>query len=309
MHDMGHLFIFFSSVSFILWMHSFLWYFTCYRLEPISGSMVEMTVCNDSFIPNCPSEENILRDLRYLYESLLHPRTMVRNGHQATRDLAIRSAEKLLDCKHFLKDYGVEKTISITNPSATCLLCAVELIDESEEYATSPPPELVILPPNATVSDLKLQVSKAFQDVYVMFRRFQAEELLGYGNVDDSTQIKLLLGTAESVRVRGRCPGKNGLSRFKMERGIERWTVDCSCGAKDDDGERMLACDVCGVWQHTRCSGIDDTDSVPAKFVCQRCRSSNRGTKPGGHCKDETVTDVGSSSCFGKCLSTPFDVR
>ncbi|KAK7840146.1 phd finger protein [Quercus suber] len=98
-----------------------------------------------------------------------------------------------------------------------------------------------------------------------MFRRFQGEELVGFGGVDDSTQVKLLLGSTESVRVRGRCLGKNGLSR---------------------------------------CSGIKDSDSVPSKFVCQRCRNSNRNTKASGHCKDETVA-VGS----GKSLTAPFDVR
>ncbi|KAG2665237.1 hypothetical protein I3843_16G116900 [Carya illinoinensis] len=280
-----------------------------YRLEPVCGSMGEMTGCNDPSISNCRSEENLLQDLRFLYESLLHLQNMVGNGHEATRGLASGAAEKLLDCKHFVKDYLVEKMSPMTNPSVTCLSCQVELIDDSDKHAVNPPPELIILPPNATVSDFKLQASKAFQDVYLMFRRFQAEDLVGYANVDDTNLVKVLLGSAKSVRVRGRCPGKNGLSRFRMERGVERWTVDCSCGAKDDDGERMLACDVCGVWQHTRCSGIDDSDSVPAMFVCQRCRSSNRNTKAGGHCKDETVTDVGSSSCFGNCLTTPFDVR
>jgi len=158
-------------------------------------------------------------------------------------------------------------------------------------------------------SDLKLESSKAFQEVYLLFSRFRAEELCGYGSVDDTTQVKFLLGSTESVRVRGICVGSNGLSRFRMERGVERWTVDCCCGAKDDDGERMLACDTCGVWRHTRCSGIEDSESVPAKFVCHRCRSSDRNAKATGHCKDETVTDVGGSSCFGKCLTTPFDVR
>lgn len=276
-----------------------------YRLEPGSGSVGEMTACNDSSISNCPSEENLLQDLRYLYESLLHPQTMVSYDPQARRDLAINSAEKLLDCKHFVKDYKVEKMSLIANPVAICLSCEVELIDESEEFATNPPPELIILPPNATVSDLKLEVSKAFQEVYLIFRKFQAEELFGYGGVDESTQVKLLLGSTESVRVRGRCLGKNGLSRFRMERGVERWTVDCSCGAKDDDGERMLACDICGVWQHTRCSGINDSDSVPSKFVCQRCRSSDGNTIASGHIKHETVADVGS----GKSLTTPFDDR
>lgn len=236
-----------------------------------------------------------MQDLKLFFDSLLHPQTMLSYGTEATRELAISSAEKLLDCKQFMKDYKPEKTSSSKNPSFICLSCQVELIDQSEEDAWIPPPaEIVILPANATVSDLKAEVSKAYQDVYLAFRKFQAEELLGYSGVDDSTQVKLLLGsTVEFVRIRGRCLAKSGLGKYKMERGMERWTVDCSCGAKDDDGERMLACDVCGVWQHTRCSGINDQDAVPARFVCYKCRGSGHIARTSEQCKTSSVDSDG----------------
>ncbi|KAJ9171057.1 hypothetical protein P3X46_019107 [Hevea brasiliensis] len=253
-----------------------------YRLEPGNPPSNVVNIGIGSSIITCPSEENLMQDLRFLYECLLHPRTMVSYGTEATRDLAIGSAEKLLDCKQFVKEYMAEKVFQITNPPVICISCDVEIMDQTEENAPNYPPELVVLPPNATVSDLKLEASRAFQEVYLMFKKFHAEELLGCSGVDDSTQVKLLLGSTEFVRLRGRCLGKNGLCKFRMERGIERWTVDCNCGAKDDDGERMLACDVCGVWQHTRCSGIPDSDSVPAKFVCHRCRASGQVTNSSG---------------------------
>ncbi|KAM5558538.1 PHD finger protein [Rosa sericea] len=268
-----------------------------YRLE--AGS----SASNCSSTSRSLSEENLVLDMRFLYESMLHPQTMMKDLPQETRDLAISCAEKLLDCKQFVKDYKPER-MSINDPSVTCLLCRVEFTDESEEYASlDPPPELIVLS-NATVSDLKLAASKAFQDVYLTLKRFQAEELVDYGGVDESTQVKKLLGSAEYVRVRGRCNAKSGWSKFSMERGIERWTVECSCGAKDDDGERMLACDVCGVWRHTRCSGIPDSDSVPANFVCQGCKSSVSVTKNAGPCKDEVVAKVA-----GESLTAPPDVR
>ncbi|GFY93870.1 RING/FYVE/PHD zinc finger superfamily protein [Actinidia rufa] len=186
--------------------------------------------CTNSAVTNHPSEEHLLRDLRYLYGSMLHPQTMVlNNAPQANRDLAIISATKLLDCKQFVKDYHPENKLRAENPLAIHLSCEaeVELMEQSEDVAPSPPPELIVLPPNATISDLK----------------FQAEELLGYGTVDESTQIKLLLGgSTESVRVRGICLGKNGMmmSRFRMENGVEPWTVMfCTCGAKDDDAPQL----------------------------------------------------------------------
>uniref|UniRef100_A0A6N2M4I3 Zinc finger PHD-type domain-containing protein n=1 Tax=Salix viminalis TaxID=40686 RepID=A0A6N2M4I3_SALVM len=251
-----------------------------YRLEPGNPSPNRPATIGSPVI-TCPSEGNLIQDLRFLYDNMLHPQTMMSCGPEATSD-AISSARKLLDCKQFMKDYNKCETASPPNPPTICLSCEVEIADQPEENVPDLPPEIIVLPSNATVFDLKLEATRAFQDVYLMFRRFHAEELLGYSGVDDSTQVKLLIGsTTESVRVRGRCMGKNGLGKFRMERGTERWTVDCCCGAKDDDGERMLACDVCGVWQHTRCSGIPDSDPVPAKFVCLRCRGVSLVTKPG----------------------------
>jgi hypothetical protein len=39
----------------------------------------------------------------------------------------------------------------------------------------------------------------------------------------------------------------------------------------DDDGERMVACDACGVWKHTRCEGVADDAPAPSAFVCGQC--------------------------------------
>ncbi|KAJ4965954.1 hypothetical protein NE237_017803 [Protea cynaroides] len=259
-----------------------------YRLEP--GNEITKTIEDSTSVSiNCPSEEHLLRDLKFLFDSLLHPQTMVNYRPQPGRDLALSSAAKLLDCKQFVKDYAKCDKTAIVNPFAIRLSCMVELMDHPKDY-TAPPPELIVLPLNATVADLKVETTKAFQELYVLFRRFQAEELLDYGSVDDSTHLKFLVGMSGSVRLRGRCLSKHGLHRFRMERGVENWTVDCTCGAKDDDGERMLACDTCGVWQHTRCAGIDDFAAVPAKFVCERCDFNHQTGSPTRKCKDQTVT-------------------
>ena len=38
--------------------------------------------------------------------------------------------------------------------------------------------------------------------------------------------------------------------------GEEDWVVHCDCGTTDDDGERMVACERCNQWRHTRCLGV-----------------------------------------------------
>lgn len=278
------------------------------RLEPGTVSVTVNKTNQLSAPSNYPSEVHLLQDLRYLYEAMLYPLTMSAYVPPGKRDVAIRSATIILDCKQFVKDYQPEKFLLMSKPHAIQLLCEVDLVEQSHAQALNPPPELLILSADATISDLKQEASKTFQDVYLIFRRFRADELIGYGGVDDSTQVKLLLGSQEYVRVRGKCLGKSGLSRFRMERGLERWTVDCSCGAKDDDGERMMACDACGVWQHTRCAGTLDSQAVPLNFVCNRCKyasqtmQTNQALQITGSCKDgKTVASVASSG-LGKGL-------
>ncbi|OIV90702.1 hypothetical protein TanjilG_15088 [Lupinus angustifolius] len=279
------------------------------RLEAANDSCYGIIANNNSSGLKFPSEENLLQCLKYLYESMLHPQMMLKYVTEETRIPALTSAQKLLDCKQFVKAYSPEM-FPVSDFYKIRIPCQVELADESEDCAGRTPPELIVLPMNATLYDLKVEATNAFQDVYLMFRRFQVDELLGYRGVDDSTQVMLLLGSKETVCMRGRFIGKNGLNKFRMERGLERWTLDCSCGAKDDDGERMLACDICEVWRHTRCSDIHDTDPVPACFVCPKCLNFDSKTKSTGHCKDETAANVSTgSSCFGNGLSVPPDVR
>lgn len=32
--------------------------------------------------------------------------------------------------------------------------------------------------------------------------------------------------------------------------------------------ESIVACDICEIWHHSRCSGIEDAEAVPPLFVC-----------------------------------------
>ncbi|OWM65707.1 hypothetical protein CDL15_Pgr015131 [Punica granatum] len=271
------------------------------RLNPISG-VVEFRLAAPSWdhrgactSPRCPLKEHVVRDLKFLYDALVHPGSMLEYRPLAARQRMHDSAVKLLDCKHFMKDYTTDQRNTM-NPFAIRLLCHVELSDHPKEEPLLPP-ELVVLPPNASLADLIDEVTTTFRDVYVMFRRFHAESLPEYGHIEKTISLKLLVGLKGSIQVRGRCPSKHGLSRYRMERGTESWIVDCVCGTKDDDGERMLACDACEIWQHTRCAGIDNSDPVPAKFVCHRCRN-----------REETAALDGDNSVSLSCTTCRVEV-
>uniref|UniRef100_A0A0E0JRR3 Zinc finger PHD-type domain-containing protein n=1 Tax=Oryza punctata TaxID=4537 RepID=A0A0E0JRR3_ORYPU len=279
-----------------------------YRLEDNSNQSVDAALFG-------PSVDHLLHDLKFLYNALLNPETMLASQPEVIGASSHSAAAKILDCKQFIKHYDQHTPRAPLNPFLLSVRCSIELLDHPKDY-TAPPVELVLLPASATLAELKIQATRAFQETYLMFQSFQVEQLPELPNFSDTTLVKHVLGSSQLVRVRGRCTGDNRrIVQFRMERGLENWTVDCTCGAKDDDGERMLACDVCGVWQHTRCSGISDFDDVPEKFICRKCASPRRGKGRGGgggnggsrmdvsaagRCKDEIGSSVGGAGKFGR---------
>ncbi|EAY76692.1 hypothetical protein OsI_04645 [Oryza sativa Indica Group] len=279
-----------------------------YRLEDNSNQSVDAAAFG-------PSVDHLLHDLKFLYNALLNPETMLASQPEVIGASSHSAAAKILDCKQFIKHYDQHTPRAPLNPFLLSVRCSIELLDHPKDY-TAPPVELVLLPASATLAELKIQATRAFQETYLMFQSFQVEQLPDFPNFSDTTLVKHVLGSSQLVRVRGRCTGDNRrIVQFRMERGLENWTVDCTCGAKDDDGERMLACDVCGVWQHTRCSGISDFDDVPEKFICRKCASPRRGKGRGGgggnggsrmdvsaagRCKDEIGSSVGGAGKFGR---------
>uniref|UniRef100_A0A453HGF0 Zinc finger PHD-type domain-containing protein n=1 Tax=Aegilops tauschii subsp. strangulata TaxID=200361 RepID=A0A453HGF0_AEGTS len=151
----------------------------------------------------------------------------------------------------------------------------------------------------ATVADLKMEAARTFQSIYLMLQSFVANQLLDCPTADDTTQVKLLFGAKGTVSIQGKCVGgERRVAIYRMERGVDKWTVNCSCGAKDDDGERMLSCDSCHVWQHTRCVGISDFVQVPKRFVCASCKllhkSKMYSSFPNKRCKTGSFSHASS---------------
>ena len=50
------------------------------------------------------------------------------------------------------------------------------------------------------------------------------------------------------------------------------WVTRCPCGRNDDDdGDDMIQCDRCKVWQHFACVGILSNSQVPDNYHCDEC--------------------------------------
>eukprot|EP00873_Tetraselmis_striata_P017318 jgi/Tetstr1/437582/TSEL_026254.t1 len=121
------------------------------------------------------------------------------------------------------------------------------------------PSELLVMRRRATIGDLKKAAAAAFTANYKVFERFEPREMQGIHGEAQSDRVRLTNIPDEThVLLCGRGLEAAENSVWRHTGGGEDWLVDCKCGTIDDDGARMISCDACQVWMHTRCNGIPD---------------------------------------------------
>ncbi|RWV82348.1 hypothetical protein GW17_00056153, partial [Ensete ventricosum] len=135
----------------------------------------------------------------------------------------------------------------------------------------TPPHETVVVPARATIGELKREVGRHFGAVYWGLKSFVPDSIVGV-RCRDSDLVHELMPSGSSIVVEGRMEEADGEEMYEGGNGGSKIVV-CPCGGKEEDGERMICCDICEVWQHTRCVGIPDEDDVPPVFLCGRCEN------------------------------------
>ncbi|PQM40741.1 PHD finger protein MALE MEIOCYTE DEATH 1 [Prunus yedoensis var. nudiflora] len=203
---------------------------------------------------------DVYNDVLYLYEHVLL-------GHPES-ELVELATRAILDTKHFVKEcsFRDEEEQLLT---FICQLLPSSMDMDIELKRELPPGEIVVMPLHATIGELKRAAETALRETYCITERFV---VTGIEGLDEMEDMEVLFGVVQSgaeVGVRG--TGIDLDTPLRYEGGSDTWMVRCECGARDDDGERMVACDICEVWQHTRCCGIEDADTVPPLFVCSAC--------------------------------------
>ncbi|KAJ4762651.1 hypothetical protein LUZ62_073026 [Rhynchospora pubera] len=204
-----------------------------------------------------PSKEEVGRDIDTLYQSAVNGRC--------------QEARIILDCKHWAKHW------ELRDDTDDKLRFVVEWRPMPWEMAnlrgTPLPGEVVVLEPHASMGDLLVTAERAMRDTYCIMERFRAQAVEGvYGDLWEP----VMSGGAQSGATIGILgDGVDLESTLRYEGGDDMGTVDCWCGAREDDGERMVACDVCATWHHTRCVGMDDDKQTPSMFLCPRCGGSS----------------------------------
>lgn len=208
-----------------------------------------------------------MRDMFYLYKYILKEQnpTMM-TGIFNTIPLAVRV---ILDTKHLVRDYDGDQMAfrkNTTTNNRIQIMCTVQFKTEEWPIHSYDP---ILVPANATVGDLKKIAETHFRETYLGMKSFVVESLMEGGDSDTELVTSIVEATGGTVAVLGNHRIINGDE--VIYEGYSGGVVDCPCGAKEDDGERMISCDVCEVWQHSRCLDIPNGEEIPRVFLCRCC--------------------------------------
>jgi len=76
-----------------------------------------------------PSVEHVLHDLRFLYDALLNPESMLSSQPEVVGASSHSAAAKIIDCKRFIKHYDEHALRIPSNPFLLSVRCSIELLD------------------------------------------------------------------------------------------------------------------------------------------------------------------------------------
>lgn len=221
----------------------------------------------------------VMKDMACLYELIFGQAESLHNPD--VNNTVLLMARIVLDSKYFIKEYRMglpsKAEIGIMGRNKLKVFCTISLRDSCEwlnRQVTGnrlPPYECFILQEHTTVDDLKLRVENTFRELYWGMRSFAAESVLNL-NAEGTESVFGKVEVGAALLVEGRVGTKMANEEI-YEGSMASRVVDCSCGAMLDDGERMVSCDICEVWQHTRCANIPNEEQVPSIFLCKICET------------------------------------
>lgn len=243
-----------------------------YCLEDISSVFPNSEVVNNSKVkPKCKiTKAQLMKDISYLYKHILIKEQKPTPSSTGIFSAIPMAARIILDTKFFVKEYTEEFSMKVKpgldRNNSIKLLCTVVLTNNEENKKPMPPYECVGLKENATFDDLKLEVENNFRELYWRLRSFVVENIVNMSTVKGSDLVLGSVEMGQKIVFLGRNEDDQAMMIYECGR-----IVDCPCGAKEDDGERLISCDICEVWQHTRCVRIPNNEEIPHVFLCKQC--------------------------------------
>ncbi|CAL5188750.1 unnamed protein product [Lathyrus oleraceus] len=222
----------------------------------------------------------LMKDMICLYKYILiDTKPIIGSEFLSAIPLAARI---ILDTKYLIKDYGeVPLQVELGSEGKFNLYCTILLrnvnnVGHDHEYYLNneismpmPPYECITLKSCATINDLKLEVERNFREIYWGLRGFVVEPNEILVNAKGNEMVFGMIEVGGKLVLEG-WHGSDMIEHI-CERNPNKGIVDCTCGTKEDDGERMVSCDICEILQHTRCVRIPNDEEVPHIFLCKRC--------------------------------------
>nr|AXF35970.1 transcription factor male sterility 1 [Tapiscia sinensis] len=248
-----------------------------YRLEDISNVFPnqEVLVMNN---PKVKARYKITR--AQLMKDMLHLYKYILKDQKPELSTAIFSAMPMaariiLDTKYLVKEYcgDLPSKVEVGQEGKLKLYCTIMLRNNEGDEGIKkaiPPYECVTLKNNATFDELKLEVERSFREMYWGLRSFVVESTVNL-NAKGTDLVFGLVEAGRKLIFEGSNKQEGIINEVMYESGMINYVIDCPCGVKDDDGERLISCDICEVWQHTRCVRIPNNQQIPHVFLCKRC--------------------------------------
>lgn len=217
----------------------------------------------------------IMRDMLYLCKHILkeHKPTTIATGIFGAIPMAVRM---ILDIKHLVKDYEERfpPIRKVESNGRMKLMCMVRIRNgqSKKEIITMkelPPHDILAMPIHARIGILKEEVVRYFRETYWGLKSFVVEMLINVKG-EDLDLVSKEIKSGSSIIIEGRIEkDEEEIYEGSKNNGM----VDCICGAREEDGERMVCCDICEVLQHTRCVRISNDEDIPHVFLCSQCEN------------------------------------
>ncbi|PON57483.1 Zinc finger, FYVE/PHD-type [Parasponia andersonii] len=249
----------------------------------------------------------LIKDIFFLYKCILKDHNLISsNGGNILSAIPV-AVRIVLDSKYLIKEYhgdfpaklelGLEGNLNLY---CTLVLKNSQRNDHYDEgnWVNSvnkpmllPPYEFMTVKNNATVDEMKLEVERNFKEIYWGLRDLVVDSIRNFISKGTNLALGVVSEIGQKLVFEGSIRNKDhnynndnnditnhtclygsyGSSNSNDINVNKESVMDCPCGAKDDDGERRVACDICETWQHTRCVGIQNSEDVPHVFICGRC--------------------------------------
>lgn len=220
----------------------------------------------------------LMKDIYFLYNNILKEHKGLMSNYTGVFATIPTASRIILDTKYFIKEYkGVSEVDSRIEADKSKIYCAIMLATNDGfgvEEKVMTPFECFLMRKDVTFDELKIEVEKTFGDIYLGLRNFSTRSINNLMSPISGTELVFNVMKPGSKIVLGGVIMSN--DHININGGIfegikNNIFVDCLCGTKDEDGERMVCCDICEVWQHTRCVNIPNHEAIPDIFLCNKC--------------------------------------